>query len=68
MPGGLKCKIRVTQIAGGEVVKAEVIQSSGNLAFDRSVEAAVFKASPLPRPKDPSLFDREIVFIFAPED
>ncbi len=65
---GLSCKIRVAQIPGGEVVGATVIKSSGNVQFDRSVEAAVLKASPLPRPKDPDLFEREIVFIFEPED
>ena len=65
---GLSCKIRVAQIPGGEVVGATVTKSSGNVQFDRSVEAAVLKASPLPRPKDPDLFEREIVFIFEPED
>ena len=68
VPAGLSVKIRVAQIPGGDVVSATVTQSSGNVEFDRSVEAAVFKASPLPRPRDPDLFEREIVFIFEPED
>ena len=43
---GLECVVRVTQIPGGEVVQVEIRQSSGNRAFDRSVEEAVFHASP----------------------
>ena len=63
----LKCIVRVSQIPGGEVVQAEIMESSGNIAFDRSVEEAVLRSSPLPVPKDPSLFDRHIVITFEPE-
>ena len=64
---GLRCVVRVSQIPGGEVVQVEIRTSSGNPGFDRSVEDAVLRASPLPAPKDPSLFDRHIVITFAPE-
>ena len=64
---GRKCVVRVSQIPGGEVVQAEIQTSSGNIAFDRSVEEAVLRSSPLPVPKDPSLFDRHIVITFEPE-
>ena len=64
---GLKCIVRLSQIPGGEVVQAEIRESSGNIAFDRSVEEAVLRSSPLPVPKDPSLFDRNIVITFEPE-
>jgi len=48
----LLCLVEVRLIPGGEVVPAgvRVIRSSGNPAFDRSVVAAVYKASPLPAP------------------
>jgi colicin import membrane protein len=67
---GLECLVRVRLIQSGEVIQAKVVQSSGNAAFDRSVENAVYKASPLPLPDDKSLFSefREIEFIFKPED
>ena len=64
---GLKCVVRVSQIPGGEVVQAEIQSSSGNVAFDRAVEEAVLRSSPLPVPNDPSLFDRNIVITFEPE-
>jgi colicin import membrane protein len=67
-PEGLVCVVKVRLIPGGEVVGATVIRSSGDPVFDRSVETAVLKASPLPLPPDASLFDhfREINFNFNP--
>lgn len=66
---GMKCKVLVRLIPSGDVVSVRIIQSSGNSAFDRSVEMAVNKASPLPVPKSSSgLFDhfREVEFVFDP--
>jgi colicin import membrane protein len=45
-----------------------VVRSSTNVAFDNSVVTAVRKSSPLPPPKDPSLFARELIFEFNPEE
>lgn len=64
---GLSCKVAVNQIPGGEVINVTVTQCIGDEVFRRSVETAVYKASPLPRPSDPALFDREIVFTFKPK-
>ncbi|VAX00785.1 hypothetical protein MNBD_GAMMA19-1108, partial [hydrothermal vent metagenome] len=52
---------------GGEVVNVTVTQCVGDDVFRRSVEAAVYKASPLPRPSDPALFERQILFNFKPK-
>ena len=62
----LTCRIRVEQIPGGEVTKTEIIESSGLLAFDHTVIAAINKSSPLPQPRDPSVFARVINFTFIP--
>ena len=64
---GLEANVRIAQIPDGEVVQVEIITSSGNAAFDRSIEEAVLRSSPLPLPKDPSLFDRSIMIAFEPE-
>jgi colicin import membrane protein len=47
-----------------------VVKSSGNIAFDRSVEAAVRKADPLPMPKSPRLLAkfRNLNFEFDPSN
>lgn len=66
---GLKCEVHVRLTPNGEVLSANVVRSSGNAVFDRSVENAVYKAAPLPLPGDPALFDnfREIRFVFDPD-
>ncbi len=67
---GLACTVKVRIIPGGDVLSARIIKSSGNAVFDRSVETAVLKASPLPLPADRALFDRfrDLEFNFKPED
>lgn len=64
---GLECVVNVRQLPGGEVVGATIGQCNGDEAVQRSIEAAVFKASPLPEPEDPNLFDRNLRIIFKPE-
>ncbi|MBK1695174.1 protein TolA [Chromatium weissei] len=48
----LAAVVSVRLIPGGDVVpdSARIVQSSGNAAFDQSVLAAVYQASPLPVP------------------
>ncbi|HSG11842.1 MAG TPA: cell envelope integrity protein TolA [Gammaproteobacteria bacterium] len=67
-PAGLSCLVKVRLIPGGDVVSVNVVRSSGDAVFDRSVETAVLKASPLPLPADANLFKhfREINFNFDP--
>ena len=47
---GQECILKLRLIPSGEVVSVEIVKSSGDTAYDSSVEAAVFKASPLPLP------------------
>lgn len=64
------CDVAVKLIPGGEVIAAQVMGSCGSAVFDRSVEAAVVKASPLPVPADPRLFNdnfRSFTFVFRDE-
>ena len=67
---GLSCTLKVRLIPGGDVVpgSVRVVASSGNERFDRSVEAAVYKASPLPVPSG-KLFEsfRELTLVFDPD-
>jgi colicin import membrane protein len=63
---GSHCRVLIHQIPGGEVINVRLNECDGDVAFQRSVEAAVRKASPLPLPSDPEVFDREIEFVFEP--
>jgi colicin import membrane protein len=67
---GLRCRVRVKLIPGGDVLDVQIVAGSGDPLFDRSVEAAVRKASPLPVPSgaDP-LMDRfrDLEFVFNPQ-
>lgn len=67
---GLKCTVRVRLGGSGSVLLVNVTESSGNGAFDRSVEAAVRKADPLPMPSSPRLLSqfKEILFVFDPAE
>jgi len=66
--GKLACTIRVGLIPSGDVMSVVVVKGSGNQLFDDSAERAVFKASPLPVPKDPKVFSkfRSFTFVFSP--
>ena len=65
---GLECVVNVRQLPGGEVVGITIGQCNGDAAVRRSIEAAVFKASPLPQPEDPNLFQRDLRITFKPEE
>jgi colicin import membrane protein len=64
----LSCTVEVRLIPSGEVIDAKIVRSSGNAPFDRSVETAVFKASPLPVPPDAEVMEqfRTLRFEFKP--
>jgi colicin import membrane protein len=64
---GIECVITVTQTPGGTVTAAKVGRCNGDEAVRQSIEAAVYKASPLPLPPDPALFERELVITFRPD-
>ena len=64
----LQCSVLVSQIPGGEVVDVRVSECNGDSVFQRSVEQAVRKASPLPAAPDPELFERQLQFVFKPKN
>lgn len=64
---GLSCRVRVRQLPTGDVGSVEIETCNGDEAVRRSIEAAVLRASPLPLPPDPRLFERNLIFDFEPE-
>ena len=65
---GLDCMVYVTQVPGGEVTNVRVGECNGDAAVRQSIESAVLRASPLPPPPDPSLFDRNLEIRFMPAE
>ena len=63
---GLECEVRVELIPGMVVIGAEIGQCNGDQDVQRSIIRAVQQASPLPRPPEPELFERRVVFVFKP--
>ncbi|MDE2137163.1 MAG: cell envelope integrity protein TolA [Gammaproteobacteria bacterium] len=64
---GIDCMLNVTQVPGGEVTQVSIGECNGDQAVRESIEAAVYRASPLPPPPDPSLFDRNLKIEFKPD-
>jgi colicin import membrane protein len=58
----------VVLLPTGEVLSARLRRSSGNALYDQAVERAILKASPLPKPDDPKLFERQLELRFKPLD
>ena len=65
---GIECEVKVTQAPGGTVLSVQVGKCNGDTAVRQSIEAAVYRASPLPPPPDSRLFSRVLLIIFKPNE
>jgi colicin import membrane protein len=64
---GITCIVSVTQVPGGEVTAVRVSSCNPDeAALRESVEAAVYRASPLPTPPANVPFERNLELTFAP--
>lgn len=65
----LETQLIVHLAPGGMVLEVIIVKSSGNAVLDRSAQTAVYKASPLPVPKNNGLFHtfRQINLTVRPE-
>jgi colicin import membrane protein len=72
LQGNPQVVFEVRLLPGGEVLEASLRlkSSSGNAAYDQAVERAILKASPLPLPPDPSMFNlfRELNLKIRPRE
>jgi colicin import membrane protein len=64
---GVQCVLHVTQAPGGVVTNVSIGQCNGDQAVRESIEAAAYRASPLPPPPDPSMFERDLEITFRPD-
>lgn len=70
LQSNIEAHVNVRLTVTGEVTSAQIVKSSGNPVFDRSVVNAVHKASPLPIPRQRGINDkfRNLTLRFKPED
>ena len=66
----LSSQFRIRLAPNGTVLEVSLVRSSGNSVLDRSAQAAIYKASPLPVPNDPEMFNlfRDISLTVRPEN
>jgi colicin import membrane protein len=65
---GLECTLYVTQATGGTVVDVRLGSCNGDEAVRESITNAVYRASPLPAPRDPRAFQRRLEIVFKPTE
>jgi colicin import membrane protein len=65
-PAEFACQVRMQLLPDGTVTNAKIVKSCGSAPLDRAVEDAVYRSSPLPKPADPSVFDRDLTINFTP--
>ncbi|NGY04233.1 cell envelope integrity protein TolA [Solimonas terrae] len=65
-PNDFSCTVAMQLMPDGQVQSAKVVSSCGDPQLDRSVEAAVIKASPMPLPPDPKAFVPNVTVNFTP--
>lgn len=68
LQGNPEAVFDVIQLPTGEVLDVRLRRSSGQKAYDQTVERAIWKSSPLPRPDRPDLFSRELKLTFRPRE
>ncbi|MCC4589193.1 cell envelope integrity protein TolA [Xanthomonas sp. NCPPB 1067] len=69
VPPGQKCTINIRQLPGGSVMEAKVAPGCPyDEAGQRSIEAAVLSAQPLPYRGFESVFQRNLTFVFTAQD
>ena len=64
--GDFSCTVQVKLLPDGTVTYAKIVKSCGNPVLNKSVEDAIFRASPVPRPNDPAVFERDLTINFNP--
>lgn len=71
LSGNPEVVYQVRLLPDGEVLRLMLLKSSGQPAYDRQVELAILKASPLPLPPDRELagaFREDLILKFRPYD
>ncbi len=66
--GNPKATFLLSLLPDGSVLSVKMRKSTGTPALDAAIERAIYKSSPLPKPDDPSAFERELILEWALKD
>lgn len=58
----------VSLLPSGEVLSVKLKRSSGVRAWDEASERAILKSSPLPKPDDGAVFNRDLELLLCPDE
>ena len=68
MAGNPQAEFDVTELPTGEIIDVKLRKSSGVPAYDDAVQRAILKSSPLPRPDNPNVWQRNLKLVFRPKE
>jgi colicin import membrane protein len=68
IPGNPEAVFDVVQLPTGEILDVKLRKSSGVPAYDSAVQRAIVKSSPLPKPPQAGMFERNLELRFRPLD
>lgn len=66
--GNPEAVFQIVLLPTAEVLSVDIKKSSNNRALDDAIVRAILKSSPLPKPDDPTVFDRRIEVTYRPFD
>lgn len=65
-PPGVEVSFSVVQLPTGEILRVQMLSSSGFTPYDEATERAILKSSPLPKAPTADFFRREVILRFQP--
>jgi hypothetical protein len=60
-----KCQVRILQEPHGHIEEVQMVACNGSVAWQQSLVAAIFAASPLPAPPNPGVFSHALTMTFS---
>ena len=66
--GNPEAVFEILLLPTGDVLNVTLKKSSNNSLLDDAIERAILKSSPLPKPDDPSVFERRLQLTYRPKD
>lgn len=65
-PNNINCKVRIKLLPDGSILSVNIVEASGNPAYDELATTAIYKSAPFPMPQEHELYTqlRDIILSF----